>query len=222
LVFTDFAGVAVDPETLAISIKDRLGIEQKALTLTDLLPKDSVGHYHYHYDTSSTATPGTWLITSKATIADLDEVSETILRVNASGSIWAEADDVIADAGNPTFGNVGFTSKAIMEAHIENFILPAAQNHINQYLHQGYTTFDVPDAVRYCAIRVAARGLMNIAINKKGGLITVNQWMQALADPTVFTPELKAEIADFVLSRASHTARSLYKTREIKETWDED
>jgi len=109
-----------------------------------------------------------------------------------------------------------------MTTYIESLILPGAQGLINQFLAQSYTSTDVPDAVKYCAVRVAARGLMNIAINKKGGLITVNQWMQALADPTVFTPELKAEIQSFMLTRTGSIAVSTYKTREIARRWDED
>lgn len=108
-----------------------------------------------------------------------------------------------------------------MTSYIESLILPSVQGLINQHLGRSYTSTDVPDAVKYCVLRVAARGLLNIAINKKGGLITVNQWMQALADPTVFTPELKAEIQRFALGRAGAIAASSYKTREIAHRWGE-
>jgi hypothetical protein len=121
--------------------------------------------------------------------------------------------------------NLGFAAPTEgsdeMTAYIETLILPGAQSMINQHLGRSYTSSDVPDGVKYCAVRVAARGLMNIAINKKGGLITVNQWMQALADPTVFTPELKAEIASFAPGRTPRTIATSYKTHTIRSRWDE-
>jgi hypothetical protein len=140
--------------------------------------------------------------------------------------LWVESDDVIAEAGHPAPENLGFPKVPEgtdeMTTYIEDLILPGAQGLINQHLGRSYTSTDVPDGVKYCAIRVAARGLMNIAINKKGGLITVNQWMQALADPTVFTPELKAEIQSFALGRTGSIAVSEYKTHEMRHRWDAD
>jgi hypothetical protein len=226
LAFADFTGAAIDPSTISLVITDPLGA---TTTKTGTYPplvgdfsRTEAGHYYLEYDTSSTATPGTWLITCKASVGGLDEVSETIMRLLAPGSLWSEASDIIAEAGTPSFGNLGFSSAAAMQAHIENFILPGAQNSINQYLRREYTGLDVPDAVRYCVIRVAARGLMNIAINKKGGLRTVNEWMQALLDPTVFTPELKTEISSFILTRTGSIASSSYKTHDMKRQWGEE
>jgi hypothetical protein len=139
---------------------------------------------------------------------------------------WAEADDIIAEAGHPSPENLGFPKVPEgtdeMTTYIEDLIAPGAEGLINQFLGRSYTSTDVPAAVKYCAIRVAARGLLNIAINKKGGLITVNQWMQALADPTVFTPELKAEIQSFALGRTGSVVVSEYKTREMRHRWHED
>jgi hypothetical protein len=150
-----------------------------------------------------------------------------------TADLWASVSDVIHEAGNPTPKNLGFLDAVTcgdtgevtsdqMDAYIEDLILPGAQGLINQFLGRSYTSADVPDAVMYCAVRVAARGLMNIAINKKGGLITVNQWLQALADPTIFTPELKAEIQSFVLGRTGSVVASSYKTHAMKHRWDEE
>jgi hypothetical protein len=140
--------------------------------------------------------------------------------------LWSDAETVEHEAGNPSPENLGFAKPAEgtdeMHDYIEDLILPGAQGLINQFLGQSYTSSDVPDAVIYCTVRVAARGLMNIAINKKGGLITVNQWLQALADPTVFTPELKAEIQSFALGRTGSVVASSYKTHDMKHRWAEE
>jgi hypothetical protein len=54
-----------------------------------------------------------------------------------------------------------------------------------------------------------------------GVTIRVSDYVIELSDSTLFTPELKAEIADFILGRSGYAAASRYKTREIKRRWDE-
>jgi len=128
---------------------------------------------------------------------------------------------VIAEAGNPTPASGGFADATAQAAHITTFLLPAAQNAVEQYLGYTYADADVPAQVKHVTLKVAALGLMKIGIKKIGSLIRVGDYVVELSDPTIFTPELKAEITDFVLGRTSHIAVSLYKTDEIKETWDE-
>jgi hypothetical protein len=221
----DFSGTLVDPDSHSINIYDPAGALLAGMPITNPVketPGDGV--FHYDYDSANDATLGVYSWIWIAVISGKDSVRQGMFKLTevALSTFGIMPDEVIAEAGTPTFGNLGFASQDDMSEHIESRILPGAESLINQFLHRSYTASDVPAAVAHCAVRVAARGLMNIAINKKGGLITVNQWMQALADPTIFTPELKAEIQEFMLTRAGAIAVSSYKTRAIARRWDED
>jgi len=132
------------------------------------------------------------------------------------------AADVLAEAGNPEPSSGGFADATAQAAHITNFLLPAAKSAVEQYLHRTYADAGVPDQVKHVALKIAALGLMKIGIKKTGALIRVGDYVVELSDPTIFTPQLKAEIADFVLGRTSHISVSPYKTKEIKERWDEE
>jgi hypothetical protein len=220
-----FAGVLIDPTGHSINIYAPDGSLLPGMPVTNPVketPGDGV--YYYDYDSATDAVLGVYMWTWTALIYGKDSVRNGMFKLTevALSTFGVMPDEVIAEAGTPTFGNLGFATQDDMSEHVESRILPGAESLINQFLHRSYTASDVPSAVAGCAVRVAARGLMNIAINKKGGLITVNQWMQALADPTIFTPELKAEIQDFIASRSSHIAASRYKTSEIAARWNED
>ena len=132
------------------------------------------------------------------------------------------AADVIAEAGNPEASELGFADAIAMSAHITTFLLPAAQSAVEQYLHRTYTDADAPNQVKHVALKVAALGLQKIRAKKLGLLIRVGDYVVELSDPTIFTPELKAELKDFILGRTSHISISPYKTDEIKERWDEE
>jgi len=143
-------------------------------------------------------------------------------------SLWFAGTVVIAAAGNPTPKNFGFADDTEettpMADYIETYIIPGAQGLLNGHLGTSYTTSDVPEAVKLVALQVATRGLMNIAINKKGGLVNINQWMVALADETIFTTELKAQVESFKIlgDRTGSVIASQYKTAPIKRRWGEE
>ena len=221
----DFSGTLVDPDSHEINIYAPDGSLLPGMPVTNPVketPGDGV--YHYDYDSANDATLGVYSWIWIAVISGKDSVRQGMFKLTevALSTFGIMPDEVIAEAGTPTFGNLGFASQDDLSEYVESRILPGAESLINQFLGQSYTASDVPGAVAHCAIRVAARGLMNIAINKKGGLITVNQWMQALADPTIFTPELKAEIQSFALGRTGSVVASSYKTHSMKRRWDEE
>jgi hypothetical protein len=114
-------------------------------------------------------------------------------------NLWATAQNVMDEAGNPSISATGFTTQAACDTYIEGVLLPAAQGFVNQFLNQDYTCSTVPAAVLHTVIKVAANGLRKIEVNKKGGLVQASQWMVELSDATIFTPELKAEIEMFRL-----------------------
>ena len=84
-----------------------------------------------------------------------------------------------------------------MSGHVSNFLIPAAQNFIEQYLRTTYTDATVPAAVKWVAMRLAAAGLMKIGVRKMGGLVRVGEYQVELARQDVFTPDLQAELSAF-------------------------
>jgi hypothetical protein len=110
---------------------------------------------------------------------------------------WITAANVIAEAGNPTPSALGFADATALSDHVTNFLIPAAQNFIEQYLQATYTDVTVPAGVKWVAMRLAAAGLMKIGIRKMGGLVRVGDWQVELARQDVFTPELQAELNPF-------------------------
>lgn len=112
---------------------------------------------------------------------------------------WStSADSVLAEAGNPKGTDLGFTNDSAMKTHTTSFLIPAAQNLIEQYVKTTYADSTVPPAVAHAAIRIAATGLMKIRIRKMGVLVRVADWQVELSSAVIFTPEIKAELADFV------------------------
>jgi len=121
--------------------------------------------------------------------------------------LWTDAATIRKEAGRPDVDNFGFPpdvpagedtdASSELNDYIETVMLPAVQSMINRELHQSFTSSTVDPAIVYTAIRICARALNTISVNKKGGVTTANGMIQSLADPTVFTPELKAEIAGF-------------------------
>jgi len=107
------------------------------------------------------------------------------------------AANVLAEAGAPTPASGGFADATAQAAHITTFLLPAAQNAVEQYLGQTYTDAGVPAQVKHVTLKVAALGLMKISIKKINALIRVGDYVVELSDPTIFTPELKAELELF-------------------------
>jgi hypothetical protein len=90
LAFTDDAGAPVDPSDISLVIKDSLGTTKATKTETCCpaagdLTKDSVGHYHYHYDTASTDVTGYWRAECTAIIATLHEVAVSRFYVSPAG-----------------------------------------------------------------------------------------------------------------------------------------
>jgi hypothetical protein len=135
---------------------------------------------------------------------------------------------VLQAAGNPNPVNLNFPADTPpvypMQTYVETWILPAAQDLVSHYLNQdlNYNATTVPPGVLQVIVEVAARGLQNIAIAKKGGLITVNSWMQALSDPTIFTPQLQLQVESYRLPRAGSRATSQYKTVGMRRRWGEE
>lgn len=110
---------------------------------------------------------------------------------------WVTAANVIAEAGNPTPTSLGFADSTALSDHVTNFLIPAAQNLIEQYLRTTYTDSAVPAGLKWVAMRLAAAGLMKIGVRKMGGLVRVGDFQVELARQDVFTPDLQAELSSF-------------------------
>ena len=135
---------------------------------------------------------------------------------------WFTPADAEAEAGNPTYSSLGFTSQIAMDNYLTNTIIPAVEDLVNSHLRQSYTDVTVPDGVKHAAIRVAANALMLIAANKMGSLVRVGDWRVQLARRDIFTPEVRAELEPFYKKRTPTVKSTPFKTDDIKETWDED
>ncbi len=133
---------------------------------------------------------------------------------------WFDAADVVAEAGNPTPTTLGFADATMMNNHITNFLIPAAQSLIEQYLRRTYTDAGVPAGVRHAALRVVAVALAKIGIRKMGSLVRVQEWTVELSSPAIFTQEIRAELAPFE-KRTPHTKASAYKSDDIRNLWGE-
>ena len=133
-----------------------------------------------------------------------------------TADLWSDVSTVEREAGSIPLGSLGFATQADEDTYVEA-LLEAAQDAINQFLHRAYTSSTAPAAVVHSAIVVAATGLRKIAINKKGGVIQTGQLSIQLQDATIFTPELKAEIADFMAPRTIQTKSTTYQTDEISD-----
>ena len=134
---------------------------------------------------------------------------------------WVTTDAVIAEAGHPDFGSLGFDTQALMESHVTTYLIPAAQGLIEGHLHRTYTDDDVPAAVKHAAMRVCATGLMKISIRKMGALIRVGDYKVELSNSDILTPEVLAELAPFI-KRTPSVKATPYQTDDIKERWEED
>ena len=219
----DFNGTLVDPASHSLNIYNPSGVLVVGPVTNPT--KLETGIYYYEYDTASDAPLGAWKYVWTAKIGGLDETVAGGFNIVAPIHGWvdsATAADVIAEAGNPEPSELGFADAIAMSAHITTFLLPAAQSAVEQYLHRTYTDADAPNQVKHVALKVAALGLQKIRAKKLGLLIRVGDYAVELSDPTIFTPELKAELKDFILGRTSHISISPYKTDEIKERWDEE
>lgn len=110
---------------------------------------------------------------------------------------WITAANVIAEAGNPTPEDLGFADSTALSNHVTDLVIPAAQNFIEQHVRATYTDSTVPAALKWVAMRLAAAGLMKIAVRKMGGLKRAGDYQVELARQDVFTPELQAELNSF-------------------------
>jgi hypothetical protein len=135
---------------------------------------------------------------------------------------WFTAANAEAEAGNPTYSSLGFTSQNTMDTYLTDTIIPAVEGLVNSHLRQSYTDLTVPAAVKHGAIRIAANALMLIGVNKMGSLVRVGDWRVQLARRDIFTPEIQAELEPFRKKRTSAVKSTPFKTDDIKETWDED
>ena len=135
---------------------------------------------------------------------------------------WITVDAVIAEAGHPDPTSLGFETQALMESHIDEYLIPAAQSLIEEHLRRAYKDSTVPEAVSHVAMRVCAQALMKISIRKMGALIRVGDYKVELSKSDILTPELLAELAPFVLKRAPSVKATPYQTDEMKERWEED
>ena len=134
---------------------------------------------------------------------------------------WVTAADVVAEAGNPTATTLGFADSTAMNNHITNFLIPGAQNLIEQYLRTTYTDATVPAGVKHAALRVAATALIKIGVRKMSTLVRVEDWRVELSKQDIFTPEIRAELVPFE-KRTTTTKSTKYKTQDIKDTWSEN
>jgi hypothetical protein len=133
---------------------------------------------------------------------------------------WFTSTDVVAEAGNPSSESLGFPDATSMDAHINTFLIPAAQSLIQQYLRKTYTDDEVPGGVRHAALSVAARGLIRIGVRKMGSLVRVGEWRVELASEDIFTQDLRSELDPFI-SRTTHTKSTGYQTDDLKQRWNE-
>lgn len=106
--------------------------------------------------------------------------------------------DVVTEAGSPVPTTLGFADATAMNTYITTFLIPAAQNLIEQYLSRTYTDVTVPAGVKHAALRVAATGLIKIGIRKMSSLVRVSDWRVELSRQDIFTPEIKAELEVFI------------------------
>ena len=134
---------------------------------------------------------------------------------------WFSAADVEAEAGNPIYSSVGFSSQKAMDDYLTVTVIPAVQDQVNTYLRHTYEDTTVPAGVKHAAIRIAANALLMIATNKMGSLVRVGEWRVQLARRDIFTPEIVAELEPFRKKRASTTKATSYKTGSIRDSWDE-
>jgi hypothetical protein len=221
--FTNDADEPADPTAIVGSIRDPLGNVVRSLQLSDLT-KDAPGKYHFHYDTGDTAAVGSWLVVCKATTAGLDDVSAINVTITAPGSLWGVSGNAVwVEAGSPAIEACGFPSQAALEAHIITYILPAAQDNINEYLNQSYDDDSVPQGLKYAAMRVAANALIKIAARKMGPLVRISDYRVETIAPDVFMPEIKAEIDCYKAGAVKATrtttkpVASAYMTDEMQE-----
>jgi hypothetical protein len=133
---------------------------------------------------------------------------------------WITEDNVLDTAGHPSYTDCGFTSQAAMDAHITEVLIPAVQSLIEEHLKRTYTDANVPAAVEQIAMRLAAKGLQFIIVNKMGPLIRVADYRVQLARDDIMSPEIRAELEPFVL-RSAKVKSTTYRTENLKQDWDE-
>lgn len=119
--------------------------------------------------------------------------------------------------------NTPFVTSADFDEFLEDYLIPAAQGHINAYclcdFDIDYPT-GIPVAIKDVCARATSNMIQYLVINRTGPLLRVDNWAVSVPVQAVLTPELKALLEPWV-KRTPYMKASSYKISFIQDTWDE-
>jgi hypothetical protein len=232
-VFVDYDGNAATPSNVDINIIDPTGAVAKTLTLTDLLPADSPGHYHYDYDTGTDAVAGVWRVECKATIQTFEDFQKTTFNVMVPSTIWISGEEarryalVRYDSLNYSKTSVPFSNEYEFNVFVEEFLIPSAQGHVNAYCNRDFDTDysgAIPAAIRDICARVVSNMIQYLVMNKSGPLIRMSDYQISMPKQDVLTTEIKMLLDPWITYGLAAQGFILkhrdYVTQKTQEQWD--
>jgi hypothetical protein len=116
-----------------------------------------------------------------------------------------------------------FATESAFDTFLTDTLIPRAQGHINAFCKRDFDVdypTGIPTAIKDVAARATANMIQYLVMNKMGPLIRTGDYTISIPDQAVLTKELKDLLASWV-RRAGHVKATPYKTRDIRELWDE-
>jgi hypothetical protein len=231
-VFVDGAGAGAAPDTVAVSVKDSAGVEQKTLGLADL-SQDAppvTGHYYYFLALASDALAGVWRVECKVSIGDFDDFSKATFNVMLPRTQWISADEVkqyaLVKYDSLNYAtSVPFGSEYEFNVFIDELLIPRAQGHINTYCRRNldteYGPTGMPEPLRDIAARATANMIQYLVMNKMGPLIKVSDYRISIPVQEVLTKELLALLQPWTLDqiKKGRMKTTQYQTTKVAQQW---
>lgn len=114
-----------------------------------------------------------------------------------------------------------FLSFDAFRTWVTSHVIPGIEGRIAKLTSKTWTASDIPGGLKQLAHQAGANLLLYLRANQQGPLITNPQGFN-LEVPIIhaFTPEMLAELEGYK-DRPSIATSSSYKTKAIKETWEE-
>jgi len=119
--------------------------------------------------------------------------------------------------------NTPFVTSADFDEFLEDYLIPAAQGHINAYCRRDFDVdypTGIPEAIKDITCRATSNMIQYLVMNKSGPLIRVSDYHISMPEQDVLPDDLKKLLQPWI-THTPYVKSTSYQTDSIASTWDE-